>query len=503
MFRKLFRAFRAVLRTTRRIITFPFRMTRRKPLQITYPESMTINVEPGKQSVCQDSTPTNGTPANEIFICFPNESTCPTPSANHNSSIVDQPPPHHFIDTHSIENVSIPLSASDALAYASVPFGSALEPTPNSRFLTVATSGTFSSFPNYESPSQFTSDLRRGTSHSESPETVGVTPRSNETDAREHNCESIDMQDVIRHSLQEHGLEIVERLGDGGMGVVVSAIVWSPELFIGREECPRHVAVKIIQKQHGESRQVMDEISLHTNVSDDPNVASLYQSFEDSLCNYMVMERLYGCDIAQYLDEKGQLPEGHALKIMEQAFSVVSNIHLRKIAHRDLKPANFMFRSSPMFAWNFRPDVRLIDFGLGYKCDLDESVNDYVCDDTCGTPFYTAPEVSGPTYYAPGPSDVWSLGIMMFELITGRVPYTASSFLEVANMAREDTLKSLDEYEDFARLSSGSKHLIRKCLSLHPTGRPSCYEAYETVKTIREQTTKSGRLDMSVHVHTG
>jgi calcium-dependent protein kinase len=132
------------------------------------------------------------------------------------------------------------------------------------------------------------------------------------------------------------------------------------------------------------------------------------------------MEFCNGGDLLQHVIAKTFLYEEQAARIMYKLFSAVQHMHSKKIVHRDLKPENVLFESSAPDA-----EIKIIDFGLSRLLD-EEALKDTSKLSFVGTPLYVAPEIVENVAYNLN-SDCWSLGVLMYTLLSGKQPFSGSN----------------------------------------------------------------------------
>lgn len=224
----------------------------------------------------------------------------------------------------------------------------------------------------------------------------------------------------------------VERiLGQGAMGVVVAARhVDLGELFAVKLLLPQALAIpQAVDRFLREARAAARIKSEHAvKVTD---VGRL----EDG-SPYMVMEHLSGSDLQQLVRSQGPLPIEEAVTYVVQACDAIAEAHALGIVHRDLKPSNlFLTRRR-----NGTPCVKVLDFGIS-KQIVQEAVDLTKTGDVFGTPLYMAPEQMAQSKNADARSDIWSMGIVLYQLLTGTTPFHASTITEVvARVLQEEAL---------------------------------------------------------------
>ena len=218
--------------------------------------------------------------------------------------------------------------------------------------------------------------------------------------------------------------EVVEMLGQGGMGAV----------FLGQASTGEYLAIKVLLDQLAGDlarQRFLREIDLLRRVKH-PNVIHVIDSgvTEDGL-TYLAIPALPGKELREHVEKAGGhgLPAEVVLRVYEQVLQGMSAVHAQKIVHRDLKPENVFVLAGGKW------DVRIMDFGLAKLGSDAEGVVppafNSATDEVAGSPAYLAPEsVTNDTIDAR--TDIYSLGIMLFELFSGRLPLeseTAQGFL--------------------------------------------------------------------------
>ncbi|GMK58508.1 hypothetical protein CspeluHIS016_0505400 [Cutaneotrichosporon spelunceum] len=143
---------------------------------------------------------------------------------------------------------------------------------------------------------------------------------------------------------------------------------------------------------------------------DHPNVLSLYDVWETNDDLYLVMEYVPGGELFDYLVRKGRLPQHEALHYFQQICYAVDYCHRFNICHRDLKPENLLLDQ--------HKNIKVADFGMA-AWQADENL----LETSCGSPHYASPEIVAGRSYNGTASDIWSCGIILFALLTGRLPF--------------------------------------------------------------------------------
>jgi serine/threonine protein kinase len=213
---------------------------------------------------------------------------------------------------------------------------------------------------------------------------------------------------------------IEEQLGSGGMGSVYAA----RHVKLGTRLAIKVLLPELLSDADAVARFAR-EARAAAKIADENVVRILDVGELDSGVPYMVMEFLEGQDVAVYLKENGRLSIEQAIDVMLQSCAALAAAHAMHIIHRDIKPSNLFF--VPRTAG--RPLVKMLDFGVSKIVSTGNQMASQVtkAGSILGSPGYIPPEQWFSSNNADKRSDIWSLGILFYELLTGRVPFEAPS----------------------------------------------------------------------------
>jgi eukaryotic-like serine/threonine-protein kinase len=260
----------------------------------------------------------------------------------------------------------------------------------------------------------------------------------------------------------------VERvLGNGAMGVVVAA---------RHVDLDRLVALKFIISQRGgaeeQAARFLREAQAASKLKSE-HVGRVMDvgKLEDG-APYIVMELLEGKDLERLLQERGALSVADALTYVLQAAHAVAEAHANGIVHRDLKPANLFLTLGP----SDEPLVKVLDFGIS-KLDRQEA-NLTRTGEILGSPLYMSPEQISSSRDVDGRSDVWSLGVILYELLAGPgvTPFQAKTLYAILARIGNDAPTPLETYRP--DLPPGLVAVVTQCFEKRPARR------YATVSAL-------------------
>lgn len=209
--------------------------------------------------------------------------------------------------------------------------------------------------------------------------------------------------------------ELIEKIGEGGMAVVYKA----KDRLLNR-----YVAIKILRPEFTQDEQFLDSFKRESQAAaglQHPNIVSIYDVGRTGNINFIVMELVDGRPLSDFIKEKGRLDYKTTIDIAKQMASALSIAHKHQIIHRDVKPHNIMITSDGV--------AKLTDFGIARAVSNATMVAD--TSKIIGSVHYFSPEQARGAYVDER-SDIYSLGIVMFEMLTGRVPFDGETPVEVA-----------------------------------------------------------------------
>ena len=255
----------------------------------------------------------------------------------------------------------------------------------------------------------------------------------------------------------------IERiLGQGGMGIVAAA------MHLQLEEL---VAIKFLLPEALESTEIIARFNREARAAakiKSEHVARVIDVGElESGAPYIVMEYLEGADLQQRLEKGGPLPVTEAVDKLLQACEALAEAHALGIVHRDLKPANLFVSKRA----DSSDCVKLLDFGVSKSSLMSPSDQKNLTQtaSVIGSPYYMSPEQLTSSKDVDGRADIWSLGVILYELITGVVPFEADSIGQLVLSIMQTEPPSL--LERCPTAPPGLAEVLGRCLAKDRLGR--------------------------------
>lgn len=261
----------------------------------------------------------------------------------------------------------------------------------------------------------------------------------------------IEPGDVVDHKYR------VERvLGRGGMGIVVSAI---------HVQLEQRVALKVLRREAASDHELVQRFMREARSAVRLRGEHIGRVFDvGTLADgvpYIVLEYLQGHDLASELARGGRLPVTTAVDHLLQACLGLAEAHGAGLVHRDLKPANLFLTRRP----DGTPLVKVMDFGIAKAADKLEAVLTE-SGAVMGSPGYMSPEQLRSARDVDARADIWSLGVCLYELTTGRRPYAATTITELAMLVATEPVPPLP-----GPIPRGFSAVVMRCLEKDPARR--------------------------------
>ncbi len=269
---------------------------------------------------------------------------------------------------------------------------------------------------------------------------------------------------------------LVAQQGSGGMAVIYRAI----DQMLGRT-----VAVKILRPTLTSDPSFLarfrNEARSVANLTH-PNIVTVYDVGQDGPTHFMIMEFVDGSDLKKIIRAEGALPLGRALRLAIQLCAGIGFAHRAGLVHADVKPQNILVTGEDV--------VKVTDFGIAQA--LNTAPQGERQSVVWGSPHYFAPEQARGERPTPA-SDVYSIGIVLFELLTGRLPYSGQNQQELALAHIRDPIPSVATFNP--SVPDSLVRIVAKTMSKEPEQR---YRMADQLKGILEGFVERGGLDQAL-----
>ena len=241
--------------------------------------------------------------------------------------------------------------------------------------------------------------------------------------------------------------EIQSVIGKGHYGKVKTAL---------HKPSGEIVAIKYINKNKlirvNDITRIENEMNIILNL-DHPNILKTFDTFEDEVYYYIVMEYLPKGDLFTYISSQKRLQLREALMLFYQLVNAISYLHSNNIVHRDIKPENILLTHNNI--------IKIADFNLSKRfTSANVKLNSF-----CGSPCYSSPEVIKGNKYLPKPVDIWGVGVILYTMICGELPFEGNSkdvlYRKVVNC----------EYKCPYFVNANVKTLIKRIFTVNPKDR--------------------------------
>ena len=246
--------------------------------------------------------------------------------------------------------------------------------------------------------------------------------------------------------------ELFERIGEGGMSVVYKA---KDKLL------NRFVAIKILKPEFINDHKFIDSFRRESQAAaslSHPNIVNIYDVGREGNIHYIVMELIEGRTLSDYIKEQGAMPYPKVIALSKQIAAALSFAHKNHIIHRDVKPHNVMITPNGT--------AKITDFGIAKAVNAATIVDN--TDGIIGSVHYFSPEQARGGY-VDEKSDIYSLGIVMYEMLTGRVPFDGDNPVNIALMHINGEMTPPSKL--VAGVPPALEHIIMKCTDKYPVNR--------------------------------
>ena len=255
--------------------------------------------------------------------------------------------------------------------------------------------------------------------------------------------------------------EILEKIGTGGMSDVYRA---------KDHKLNRHVAVKVLKQEFAENTEFVRKFRTEAQAAAGlmhPNIVNVYDVGEENGSHFIVMELVEGVTLKKYIEKKARISVKEAVSIAIQVAQGIEAAHNNHIIHRDIKPQNIIISKEGK--------VKVTDFGIAKA-----ATSNTITSNVMGSVHYTSPEqVRGG--FSDEKSDIYSLGITLYEMLTGRVPYNGETTVAVAIKHIQEPMPSPRTYVPEIPISV--EQIVLKCTQKSPDRRyQSAPELIEDLK---------------------
>lgn len=243
--------------------------------------------------------------------------------------------------------------------------------------------------------------------------------------------------------------EVLEKIGTGGMSDVYKA---------KDHKLNRFVAVKVLKQEFSENENFVSKFRIEAQAAAGlmhPNIVNVYDVGEENGIYYIVMELVEGITLKKYIEKKARLSYKEAVSIAIQVSMGIEAAHNNHIIHRDIKPQNIIISRDGK--------VKVTDFGIAKA-----ATSNTITSNVMGSVHYTSPEQARGGY-SDEKSDIYSLGITMFEMLTGRVPFNGETTVAIAIKHIQEELPSPREF--ISEIPVGVEAIVVKCCQKSPDRR--------------------------------
>ncbi len=277
---------------------------------------------------------------------------------------------------------------------------------------------------------------------------------------------------------------IEKRIGTGGMA----------DVFLARDESlGRQVAIKILAERYAQDEAFVERFRREATAAaglSHPNIVSVYDRGQASGTSYIAMEYLNGPTLKDEITSRAPLPEAEVVNWATQALDALEFAHRQGVVHRDIKPHNMVLTDEGR--------LKVTDFGIALAANVQQMTE---VGSIVGTAQYLSPEQARGLDVGPQ-SDLYSMGIVLYEMLTGELPFTGDSAVEIAMKQVSDPPPSIRKQNRL--VSEGLEQVVMRALSKDPALRHrSARQMAEELRRVSHGGSVSSDTQMATRVLTG
>lgn len=243
--------------------------------------------------------------------------------------------------------------------------------------------------------------------------------------------------------------EVLEKIGTGGMSDVYKA---------KDQKLNRFVAVKVLKQEFSENRNFVSKFRVEAQAAAGlmhPNIVNVYDVGEEEGIHYIVMELVEGITLKKYIEKKVRLTTKEAISIAIQVAMGIEAAHNNHIIHRDIKPQNIIISKEGK--------VKVTDFGIAKAAS-----SNTITSNVMGSVHYTSPEQARGGF-SDEKSDIYSLGVTIFEMLTGRVPFNGDTTVAIAIKHIQNPMPLMRDF--VPEIPQSVENIVMKCTQKSPDKR--------------------------------